>query len=79
MCIRVGEDMGLTIIECGAPILSALMVAEICGPTFEIPVSEGIALDVDWLLKYTIKVGFYAQNLVIIYHAQVQLIECFFT
>ena len=70
MCIRVDEHWGSTRIECSAPILGAMMLAAICGPIFEIPASElpenRGSLDMYWLLKYTIEVGFYSQNFITI-------------
>ena len=60
MCVRADEHMGMTIIQCGAPILSGMMLSAICGPRFEISEvpPDRRTIDVDWLLRHTIGVNF---------------------
>jgi hypothetical protein len=60
MCVRAGESLDAIIIQCGAPILSSMMLSRICGPTFAIsePPQETDKLDIDWLLRHTIEVSF---------------------
>ena len=70
ICIRVRQFEGLTVIECVAPILSALMFRLIHGPSFQIPDAEipqdRSSLDIDYILKLTVKVRFLTQTLEII-------------
>lgn len=70
ICIRTNEEQGLTVIESGAPILSALMFRVIHGPSFKIPDVEipqdRSSLDIDCVLKLTVKVRFLTQTLEII-------------
>ena len=54
ICIRINELLGLTVIESGAPILSALMFRVIHGPSFQISDAEipqdQSSLDIDCIL-----------------------------
>ena len=67
ICIRINETQGLIVIESGAPILSALMFRVIHGPSFKIPDEEipqdRSSLDIDCVLKLTVKVRFFNTNL----------------
>ncbi|CAG8617115.1 4616_t:CDS:2, partial [Paraglomus occultum] len=57
MCVRAGESFDAIIIQCGAPVLSSMMLSRICGPAFAIPEppQETNKLDIDWLLRHTIE------------------------
>jgi len=56
MCVRAGESFNAIIIQCGAPILSSMMLSRICGPAFAIPEppQETNKLNIDWLLRHTV-------------------------
>ncbi|CAG8660136.1 4300_t:CDS:2 [Paraglomus brasilianum] len=59
ICVHAGKSYDAIIIQCGAPILSSMMLSRILNmwPAFAIPEppQETNSLDNDWLLRHTIK------------------------